>query len=56
MSARLSPRSMPRGIDVAICVFQLCLRNALVPGRRPRKFPAPKSEPVFREKKFNDSD
>ena len=24
MSARLSPRSMPRGNDVAICVFQLC--------------------------------
>ena len=27
MSARLSPRSMPRGNDVAICVFQLCSVN-----------------------------
>ena len=24
MSARLRPRSMPQGNDVAICVFQLC--------------------------------
>ena len=24
MGARLSPRSMPRGNDVTICVFQLC--------------------------------
>ena len=24
MRARLSPRSMPQGTDVAICVFQLC--------------------------------
>ena len=37
------------------------MRNALVPGRRPRKFPAPKfiettAEPVLRENKLNDSD
>ena len=27
MSARLSPRSMPQGNDVSICVFQLCRRT-----------------------------
>ena len=38
-------------------VKRMSMRNALVPGRRPRKFPAQKFNwKVLREKKLNDSD
>ena len=49
-------------LHVLTAVKRRSMRNALVPGRRPRKFPAPKfpietiAEPVLREKKLNDSD